>query len=150
MVDNFGKSIAFVLDAEGGYVNNPDDPGGETNYGISKRAYPNIDIKNLSVGEAKDIYHRDYWLPSGCDKLAWPMCLVQLDTAVNMGVGKANNIIRRVDSSYKGVNAYLAIRKDYYEAIAAMGSNARFLGGWLNRLGRLNKYIQSHKEATNG
>ncbi|MBF0568223.1 MAG: hypothetical protein HQK95_05085 [Nitrospirae bacterium] len=35
MVDNFGKSIAFVLNAEGGYVNNPDDPGGETNYGIS-------------------------------------------------------------------------------------------------------------------
>ncbi|MBF0486949.1 MAG: hypothetical protein HQK98_02200 [Nitrospirae bacterium] len=146
MIDNFEKSIAFVLDAEGGYADDSDDLGGETKYGISKRVYPDIDIKNLGVSEAMEVYRRDYWLPSGCDKLAWPMCLVQLDTAVNMGVGKANNIVKRVDglSLTQKVNAYLAIRKDYYEAIAAMGSNARFISGWLNRLGRLNEYIQSH------
>ncbi|MBF0554360.1 MAG: hypothetical protein HQK96_07325 [Nitrospirae bacterium] len=151
-MDNFEKSIAFVLGAEGGYVNNPGDPGGETNYGISKRAYPRLDIKHLGISEAKEIYYHDYWLLSGCDKLAWPMCLVQFDTAVNMGVGQANHMIKQLSgpSRSQGVAAYFTIRKNYYIAVAAIGSNAQFLNGWLNRLGRLNKYIVSHKEATNG
>ena len=41
---------------EGGYVNNPNDPGGETKYGVSKKAYPDIDIENLTLEQAKKIY----------------------------------------------------------------------------------------------
>lgn len=58
---DFSKAIDFVLDNEGGYSNNPADPGGETNFGISKRAYPYLDIKNLTREEAITIYQRDYW-----------------------------------------------------------------------------------------
>ncbi len=47
-----------VFPHEGGYTNDPRDPGGETNWGISKRAYPNLDIKNLAMEEAKRIYKR--------------------------------------------------------------------------------------------
>lgn len=50
-----------IIQIEGGYSNDPDDPGGETKYGISKRSYPNVDIKNLTVQQAIDIYTRDFW-----------------------------------------------------------------------------------------
>ncbi|MEO5360769.1 MAG: peptidoglycan-binding protein [Nitrospirota bacterium] len=144
MKDNFEKSVEFVLTAEGGYVNS--DPGGETNYGISKRAYPWLDIKNLGFAEAKEIYFNDYWLLAGCDKLQWPMCLVQLDTAVNMGVGQANKMLKQLSglSQSQGVAAYLTMRKKYYESIAGSGRNAHFVNGWLNRLRRLSNYIESH------
>ena len=49
-----------LIEREGGYVNDPDDPGGETKFGISKRAYPHLDIKNLTEEHAADIYYNDY------------------------------------------------------------------------------------------
>ena len=55
MKTTFDEIIDVVLHHEGGYVNDPKDPGGETNYGISKRAYPDVDIKNLTEDGAKDI-----------------------------------------------------------------------------------------------
>jgi lysozyme family protein len=58
---DFNISIETILTNEDGYVFNPNDPGGETNYGISKRAYPNLDIKNLTRDAAKEIYRRDFW-----------------------------------------------------------------------------------------
>jgi len=57
----FNKAIKFILNAEGGYVNHPKAPGGETKYGISKKSYPNYDIKNLTEEEAITIYKRDFW-----------------------------------------------------------------------------------------
>ncbi len=65
MEENFEKAMTFIFKWEGGYVNDGNDPGGETNFGISKRAYPNLDIKNLTKDEAKQIYYRDYWEKSG-------------------------------------------------------------------------------------
>jgi lysozyme family protein len=55
----------WILAVEGGYVNNPADPGGETKYGISKRAYPNIDIAKLTLDQALNIYYNAYWQPLG-------------------------------------------------------------------------------------
>ena len=66
MKTSFDEIIEVVLHHEGGYVNDPKDPGGETNYGISKRAYPDVDIKNLTEDGAKDIYRRDYWEKYRC------------------------------------------------------------------------------------
>ncbi|MDE2098405.1 MAG: peptidoglycan-binding protein [Patescibacteria group bacterium] len=59
----FDDAIATLLGDEGGYINSLNDPGGETKYGISKRAYPNLDIKNLTVAQAEQIYERDFWNP---------------------------------------------------------------------------------------
>lgn len=53
--------MRIIVDIEGGYVNDPDDPGGETKYGISKARYPHCDIKNLTIPEAEIIYRRDFW-----------------------------------------------------------------------------------------
>ena len=57
----FEDCIDKVLEHEGGYVNDPNDLGGETNFGVSKKAYPDLDIKNLTRDEAKEIYRKDYW-----------------------------------------------------------------------------------------
>jgi lysozyme family protein len=59
---NFKQAIGVLLQMEGGYVNDPDDPGGETNFGISKRSYPQLDIKTLQIDKAIDIYYHDFWL----------------------------------------------------------------------------------------
>lgn len=58
---NFVQAISVLLDIEGGYSNRPDDLGGETNYGISKRQYPHLNIPELTTLKAADIYYNDYW-----------------------------------------------------------------------------------------
>ncbi len=64
---SFDQALKFVLEREGGYVNDSSDPGGETKFGISKKAYPNLDIRNLTPELAGAIYKADYWGPSGCE-----------------------------------------------------------------------------------
>ena len=86
MKDNFDACITFVLASEGGYVNDPHDPGGETNFGISKRSYPNVDIKHLTREAAVAIYKKDYWDRVKGDLLPVGVDLVALDAAVNSGV----------------------------------------------------------------
>src|SRR5688500_3822527 len=60
---NFDTAFDRLIGHEGGYVNDPQDPGGETNWGISKRSYPNVDIKALTRDGAKAIYLADFWNP---------------------------------------------------------------------------------------
>lgn len=57
----FMKAVELTLRHEGGYVNNPDDPGGETKFGISKRSYHFLDIRKLTEEEAINIYFKDFW-----------------------------------------------------------------------------------------
>jgi lysozyme family protein len=90
----FEKALAFVLEREGGYSNDPRDPGGETNYGISKRAYPNEDIKGMTRERAAEIYFRDYWSPCKCGELPWPLALTTFDIAVNQGTGTAAHLLQ--------------------------------------------------------
>jgi lysozyme family protein len=85
----FDQAFEAVIGHEGGYVNNPKDPGGETRYGISKRAYPAEDIRNLTLARAKELYLRDYWLQAGCDKVPGGVAFDLFDTAVNSGVSRA-------------------------------------------------------------
>lgn len=89
---SFRPAVEFVLEQEGGYVFDQRDPGGETNYGISKRAYPNLDIKNLSRDDATAIYYRDYW--SRLPKLAEPLDFLVFDCAVNCGVKRAIRLLQ--------------------------------------------------------
>lgn len=86
---NFDQSFEKVIGHEGGYVADPLDPGGETRFGISKRAYPGEDIAGMTLERAKAIYLRDYWGAAGCD--AAPDCLKfsLFDMAVNQGVKTA-------------------------------------------------------------
>ena len=74
---------------EGNYVNNPNDPGGATKYGISKTAYPDIDIENLTLEQAKTIYKRDYWDRCKCSFIPDALSIALFDFAVNSGVKTA-------------------------------------------------------------
>lgn len=86
---DFDRAFDKVIGHEGGYVNDPRDPGGETKYGISRRAYPNLDIRNLTIDQAKGIYKRDYWDRCLCDQLPGLLRFHIFDAAVNSGVKQA-------------------------------------------------------------
>lgn len=96
---DFEKAVQIILRHEGGYVDNPADPGGETNFGISKRAYPDLDIKNLTEAEAVEIYRRDYWDAIRCDEIPDFMRLMVFDTAVNQGRGVAVRYLQAVSGA---------------------------------------------------
>ncbi len=83
--------VAFerVIGHEGGYANDPRDPGGETKFGISKRAYPHLNIASISVDDAKAIYLADYWNRLRADDLPQPLDEFLFDFAVNSGVPTA-------------------------------------------------------------
>jgi lysozyme family protein len=84
--DRFKKAFQNLLKEEGGYVNDKKDRGGETKYGVSKRSYPQVDIKNLTLEQASLIYHRDFYLPMRCDKFVDDAVAVEvLEQSVNIG-----------------------------------------------------------------
>ena len=133
--------IEFILKMEGGYVNNPKDPGGETKYGISKRAYPNVDIKNLTKNDAIAIYYRDYWLRCGAVSLPFALAACVMDTAVNMGVGRAKQFLKQT-VDWKEM---IGIRREWYSKLVVKNPTlSRFLKGWNNRLDHLIKFIDSN------
>jgi lysozyme family protein len=82
----FEDAFDRLIGHEGGYVNDPNDPGGETNWGISKRAYPHVDIKNLTRNGAKEIYRVDFWKRIKADRLYDGVAFQLFDFAVNSGI----------------------------------------------------------------
>lgn len=86
---NFDLAFARLMGHEGGYVNHPNDPGGETKWGISKRSYPHLDIANLSREDAKAIYQRDFWEAIHADEMYDGVAFQALDFAINSGIQTA-------------------------------------------------------------
>ena len=94
--EKFEQAVKVTLYHEGGYVNDPDDPGGETKFGISKRSYPDLNIRELTEEQAKEIYKRDWWDKYGYDRIDNPDLAAKVfDLAVNMGAKRAHVIIQR-------------------------------------------------------
>jgi lysozyme family protein len=125
---SWARAIAFVLSEEGGYISDPNDPGGETNMGISKRFHPTLDIKNLTIDQAKSVYFTDYWLAAGCQNLPEGLDLMHFDCAVNEGVSTANAILATAAWS---VAEYAAQRIVRY---AASPLFSRYGLGWSRRV----------------
>lgn len=154
---SFESAIGKTLEHEGGWVNDPADPGGETKYGISKRAYPNEDITNLTVEKAKDIYRRDYWKYDAV--LDQQVAAKIFDMAVNMGPAQAHKILQKalgkvvagpvaIDGVFgpstlsftnaadagKLLNEIRAQQAYFYATLALEDfTKKRFLMGWLRR-----------------
>ena len=95
----FKEAIEGVLAREGGYVNHPNDPGGETNYGIAKKSHPKEDIKNLTKERAMEIYHEEYWMPSKAPYLPHSIQETFFDMVVNMGQSRAVKILQKACNS---------------------------------------------------
>ena len=123
----FEAAVDLVLALEGGWVNNEKDPGGETNFGISKRAHPNVDIRNLTREGAKAIYHAHYWMPVGADLLEPPLALCVFDLAVNSGVKRATDFLKLTNDYV----LYCAERQRYYTELPGWPT---FGKGWSRRL----------------
>ena len=107
----FQLSLQFVLSAEGGYVFNPIDPGGETNYGISKRAHPDEDIKNLTLARAMEIYKKEYWDFYKLDDLSMPYCICVMDALVQHRPSVGVQLQRIAEGNWKLFNAS---RREFY------------------------------------
>ena len=95
MLVNFDDIIEVVLHHEGGYVNDPDDPGGETNFGIAKRSHPDVDIANLTKEGAKEIYKEHYWDRNKVESLSEDLRHIYFDMCVIQGRSRAVKILQK-------------------------------------------------------
>jgi len=91
----FNRAVEFVLRFEGDLSDDPKDSGGLTKFGISKKAYPDLDIRNLSRKDAIEIYRRDYWNKCKCNELPAPLALILFDSAVNQGPASAIRLLQK-------------------------------------------------------
>jgi len=156
MKTSFDEIIETVLEHEGGYVNDPTDLGGETKYGITKRFYPDVDIKNLTKEDAKKIYYDDYWVKNKVPQLPNNLKHIYFDMCINQGRGTAVRVLQRacnakgadlkVDGGF-GPNTLKAINKytpcdnrvrcyrlqHYYNLVNKKPEQEKFLFGWYRR-----------------
>jgi lysozyme family protein len=148
-MSDFDHAFEQVISIEGGYSNDPKDPGGETNFGISKRSYPDVDIKNLTLDGAKEIYKRDFWDKIKGDQMPFPLNMYLFDAGVNQGVTPAIMLLQKTlgvaQDGIFGVNTVALAKKMSKDALAMyladrtlryMGTrNADlYLRGWIKRL----------------
>ena len=135
MLKTFDEIIEITLEHEGGYVHDPKDLGGETNFGIAGRFYPDVDIKNLTKDDAKEIYKKDYWDKNKVNEVPDDLKHIYFDMCVNQGRGTAVKILQRainakggdldVDGGFgPGTRAALAKHTPEQE---------RFIYGWYKR-----------------
>lgn len=92
---NFDQAFSVLMQHEGGLSDDPNDPGGLTRYGISQRSYPTLDIANLTLEHAAQIYRQDFWGPAGCDAVPDALRMDLFDMAVNSGVRAAVRCLQR-------------------------------------------------------
>ena len=157
-VENYSKCLELILHHEGGYVNHPKDPGGETNLGVTKRVYEEWggtkDMVDLTVEDVAPIYEKNYWGRTKCDDLPSGLDLCVFDFAVNAGPGRAAkylqsmigttvdggigpNTLRAVGNYVEEVGLQAAIenyqanRQRYYEKLSTFETFGR---GWTRRV----------------
>jgi lysozyme family protein len=152
---------------EGGYVNDPHDPGGPTNFGVTlkvlqayrKRPVSADDVRNMSIATAKEIYAENYAKPLGFDALPAGVDCTVLDYGVNSGIGRSARVLRRVlslpdgttvntsviDAAHKVpaadlINAICDERLRFMKSLKGGAMWARYGGGWGTRVGDLRAY----------
>lgn len=160
---NYITAIKEVIKAEGGskITNDPNDPGGLTKFGISKKAYPLVDIANLTEAEAIAIYKRDYWDKVQGDLLPYKIAYALFNYAVNRGVSvaikyaqKAAGVIQDGKMGQGTIAAILVMgersfleqflglaKKGYEDLVASKPALAVFLNGWKNRIDHIGDYV---------
>lgn len=158
--ERFARCVAFVLgpSVEGGFVNDPNDPGGATNHGITQAVLAHYrghsvtvsDVQALSVAEAEAIYRGSYWSPVGGDGLPSGLDLIVFDASVNQGPGTAARMLQNAVhvnpdgqvgpitlAAAQSVNTEAAIiavanlRMERYQSLEGWGTFGR---GWTNRV----------------
>lgn len=169
MRESWTDAVAFVLSSEGGYVNDPRDPGGETFMGITaatlekaeraKILPPGMTVRDLTRPDVERIYRAFYWDPIGGDALPRPLDIVAMDTVVNGGPGMLARCVQRCDKSLAqdgqwgpksaaalarlSPESLLNAREADYRALCKKNRafDRTFKRGWLARVERLRAYI---------
>mgnify|MGYP001563088990 CR=1 FL=1 len=173
MSTNFDQALAVTLRFEGGYVNDPDDTGGETNFGVTQRVYDSHrkaagleprTVKDIERAEVAAVYKHGYWNAVKCDDLPWPLSLCVFDLAVNAGTSASARMLQRVlkltDDGVIGPktiaaaqagnaaqlsHALLDARQEFYKKIVAnRPRNQKFFAGWMKRVARLRGLVDQH------
>lgn len=159
----FSEALAYTRPNEGGYVNDPDDAGGETNLGISKRSYPDEDIKNMTDERSAEIYKRDFWDKPKLGKLPDRLATKVFDACVNVGNRKCVRLLQRqlgvkatgvvntatikaVDKQGedKVLKGYVKTLKGYYKGVVKLRPSAKkYLDGWLARAERVPEVVDT-------
>ena len=138
----FDEVFDRLIGHEGGYVNDSRDFGGETNWGISKRSYPFVDIKNLTRAQAKEIYRQDFWIRINGDRLYDGVAYQTFDFAVNSGIDTSVRALQRAigtaDDGHWGLVSQAAA-DTMSEADQIMRINAERLD-FMTRLSNWNVY----------
>lgn len=149
----FAPALAIVLAIEGVFSEDARDPGGTTKYGISQRAYPKLNVRELTQDQAAEIYRTDYWLRNACDRMPWWAALSVFDASVNQGPRPAAGLIQQAVGVHQdqivgsqtlraiascdpldGLSAFQTLRA--YRYLNTVGFET-FGRGWLRRLMRI-------------
>ena len=158
MSNKFSEALEIILHHEGGYVNHPKDPGGETNLGVTKRVYEDFggekEMKDLTKADVEPIYKKNYWDRVKGDDLPEGLDLCIFDFAVNAGPGRAAKFIQRlVNTTVDGgigpntlkcindhvaeygvnttIDQYQSERHNYYQSLSTFETFGR---GWTRRV----------------
>ena len=168
----FDSCVDFVLRQETEYnskgeaicEHDPNDPGGDTKYGIDQRSHPDVDICGLTRDQAKQIYYDDEWTECRCDQLPIGWDLAVFDAAVNLGKGWAIPALQKIlkvgsdgiigpatlralqQATETDLYAYLKARETHYLALNPRLVR-RYSRGWLNRVASLRSQIETSKVA---
>ena len=161
--ENWEKCLEAILHHEGGYVNHPKDPGGETNLGVTKRVYEEWggtkDMKDLEVEDVEPIYKKNYWDRVKAESLPGGLDLCVFDFGVNAGTGRAAKYLQtmigtvadggigpntlKALSNYvesegveQTIKNYQAARQEYYESLSTFETFGR---GWTRRVDETTK-----------
>lgn len=154
----WNRAFDLLMFIEGGYVNDPRDRGGETNYGISKKAHPKENISEMTIERAKEIYRMDYWLPCRCDVLPDALAVAVFDFAVNSSPKMAIKFLQGalgvkidgiVGNQTIGAASRLPLRpvlKDYMDSRLAYLMGLKdwkiFGNGWGTRVKRVREFCE--------
>lgn len=157
--------IGFVLSREGGYSHDPDDPGGETNFGISKKSFPSEDIKGMTKERASRIYCDLYWDANHLSNLHYAVAAAVFDAAINCGSSRAcrwlqesinsiipgivvvdgdigpNTIARATQCDPMALAMSINSSRIKYYASISTGSLIKYLRGWVVRVADLQQLI---------
>jgi hypothetical protein len=139
MTIRFLKSIIpWLFKWEGTkYENDPDDPGGETRYGIDKRSHPKEDIRNMTADRASQIYWDEYYMKHRCDHMRAPLDWILFNACVNCGWLRASKLLIESEGS---PGRFIQAQAAFYRRLAALKPKAqKYLKGWINRLNDLAK-----------
>ena len=154
----WNSAFNLLMEFEGGFVDNPNDKGGTTKYGVSKKQYPNLDVENLTIEKAKEIYHRDYWDRYKCRFLPDYLSVALFDSVVNSNAKRMIKLLQKalgvtVDGiignetigaanrlpAKKVLNDFLDLRLEYLMSL----KDWKYFGkGWAARVFKLRNYCE--------